>query len=332
MKEEEDRNKRELSEFQRYVRGEMTKRQENAFQRKLQRDPFAAEAAEGLETLKADEAMKDLSNLERRLNSRISRRKRYIYYRIAASVAIMMIISSVFFFVNRKEKPGETGEIPAPAVVAEKSESGPVSIPEEKTSLKESELIAETVPVRVQEEKKGETGAPGVTDDAKNAAELISVPLEVKAIAAAEEQVLVAEKVEAEEVPAAAAKEDAVVEYQAAAMDRKAAKAQAVPATFRESEHVAPEPITGKNDFEKYLRENIRIPAQLPAGDTVMVEVSIIVTSTGQIKSIRIIDSPGEDFSNEARRLIEEGPAWNPAKSGGTQVEDSVRLKILFRR
>lgn len=331
MKEEEDRNKRELSEFQRYVRGEMTKRQENAFQRKLQRDPFAAEAAEGLETLKPDEAMKDLSTLGRRLNSRISRRKRYIYYRIAASVAIMMIISSVFFFVNRREKPGETGGIPAPAVVAEKSESGPVSIPEEKTSSKESELIAETVPVREQEEKKVETGAPGVTDDAKNAADPISAPPEVKGISA-EEQVLVAEKVEAEEVPAAAAKEVAVVEYQAAAMDRKAAKAQAVPATFRESERIAPEPIAGKNDYEKYLKENTRIPLQLSAGDTVMVEVSIIITSTGQIKSIRIIDSPGEDFSNEARRLIEEGPAWNPAKSGGTQVEDSVRLKILFRR
>ncbi len=47
MKEEKNKTSKPVSEFQRYIRGEMTKRQENAFQRKLQRDPFAAEAAEG---------------------------------------------------------------------------------------------------------------------------------------------------------------------------------------------------------------------------------------------------------------------------------------------
>ena len=44
MKEKDNNLKSSLSELQRYTRGEMTKREENAFQRKLQNDPFTEEA------------------------------------------------------------------------------------------------------------------------------------------------------------------------------------------------------------------------------------------------------------------------------------------------
>ncbi len=331
MKEEKDRNTRDVSDFHRYVRGEMTKRQENAFQRKLQRDPFEAEAVEGLETLKPDESMEDISKLERRLDSRISRRKKYILYRIAASVAVLMIISSIFLVVNRKDKAVDVGGIPAPAIVAEKSESAPVSIPEEKSTGKETIDTRETVQPGVMEEPKAEIALTDVPDEVKNEPGVVIEPADVKGIAA-EEQVLVAEKAEVQAAPAAVEKEAAAMEYAAADVARKAAKAEAVTAAFRESGRIAPEPVPGRNDFEKYLRENIRIPEMLPAGDSVIVEISISITSTGQIKSIRIIDSPGEEFSKEARRLIEEGPGWNPAKSSGAQVEDSVKLKVLFKR
>ena len=44
MKTKMKNNKSIVSEFIRYIRGEMTKREENAFQRELQKDPFAVEA------------------------------------------------------------------------------------------------------------------------------------------------------------------------------------------------------------------------------------------------------------------------------------------------
>jgi hypothetical protein len=331
MKEKPENNKQELSDLKRYIRGEMTKRQENAFQRKLQRDPFSAEAVEGLETLDPEESMADLSKLEKRLDSRIARRKKYIYYRIAASVAVLMIISSIFLVVNRKDKAEEVGGIPAPAVMVEKSESAPVSIPEEKSAREETEDTRENPKPRVMEEKKAEIALADVPDEAKNDPGVVTEPADVKGIAAAD-QVLVADKAEVQAAPAAAERDAAAMEYVAADMARKAAKAEAMPAAFREGGRIAPEPVNGRNEFEKYLKEKIRIPEMLPAGDSVSLEVSITISSTGQIKSIRIIDSPGEEFSKEARRLIEEGPAWNPAKSGGVQVNDSVRLKILFRR
>ncbi len=335
MKKQKDRNKKDLSEFQRYVRGEMTKRQENAFQRKLQRDQFAAEALEGLETLKPDEALKDISMLEKRLSSRISRGKNYTYYRIAASVAVLMIISSIFLVVNRKVRTEEIGGIPSPAVIMETPEQTPVK-QETKTSDQEQRAGIQEAAGQKGEMKSGPS-APvsveekaGVRENVVTKTDAVGEPAALNAMA--QEQPLAAGKAETDVVKVAAVAEDAEVENPAAGMEKKAARAAAVSAAYRESDRVAPEPLPGMSNYEEYLRENVRLPQQLQPGDSVMVEIIVVMDSTGKIIRTRIIDSPGEVFSEEARRLIEEGPRWNPAKSGGLQAEDSVELKILFRR
>ena len=107
MKEEKNKTSKPVSEFQRYVRGEMTKRQENAFQRKLQKDPFADEAAEGYSQISPGEAEEDIDRLGKRLKKRITGRRRIIYYRIAASIAVLMIISSVYLLIDRNKPAGE---------------------------------------------------------------------------------------------------------------------------------------------------------------------------------------------------------------------------------
>jgi hypothetical protein len=92
----------EKSGFLRYRKGEMTGRERNAFERDLQKDPFAEEAADGFELLSPVELQDDLSKLTKKLKARTTRKKSLVLYRIAASVAVLMIVSSVFIVVNRK--------------------------------------------------------------------------------------------------------------------------------------------------------------------------------------------------------------------------------------
>jgi len=101
-----DRNKKKknsLSDFLRYTSGEMTGKERNSIEREIQKDPFTEEASEGFESLSADETMIDLEKLHKRLNSRTSGKKRFVYFRIAASVAVLMIISTIFIIVDLKE-------------------------------------------------------------------------------------------------------------------------------------------------------------------------------------------------------------------------------------
>jgi hypothetical protein len=90
-----------LRDFLRYMRDEMTGEEKNSFERELQKDPFAEEAAEGFESISQEEIKNDLADLQKRIKKRSGRRNRFMVYRIAASIAVLMIISSIFIIVER---------------------------------------------------------------------------------------------------------------------------------------------------------------------------------------------------------------------------------------
>jgi TonB family protein len=93
----------------------------------------------------------------------------------------------------------------------------------------------------------------------------------------------------------------------------------------------SPVPVGGKPAFESYISSNIRNPSSLAEGERAVVIVSIMVKNTGAIDSIKVVRSPGKEFSDEAIRLIKEGPAWNPATENGEKTDDEVRIRIVFK-
>ena len=95
--------------------------------------------------------------------------------------------------------------------------------------------------------------------------------------------------------------------------------------------YTPPRPLNGKTDFDKYIRENIQRPDSATSGQRVVVVLSFLVYTNGTMDSIKIIRSPGKTFSDEATRLIKEGPAWKPAEKNGKLIEDEVRVRIVFR-
>ena len=97
------------------------------------------------------------------------------------------------------------------------------------------------------------------------------------------------------------------------------------------SEYIHPRPVTGKSEFDDYVKNNLHRPDNSAGSKKEVVVLSFIVRTSGQIDSIRIIKSPGKAYSDEAIRVVRSGPAWNPAMDNGNPVEEDVRLRIVFR-
>ena len=94
--------------------------------------------------------------------------------------------------------------------------------------------------------------------------------------------------------------------------------------------YTPPLPVNGRIHFDKYMQDNIRRPDTTTAGQSVVVVLNFLVTTDGKIDSIIVVRSPGKIFSDEAIRMIKEGPEWKPAVKNGKTINDEVRIRIIF--
>ncbi len=326
-------NKYKFNDFLRYYKGEMTKSERHSLEKESQGNPFLEESLEGLETIPAEIAEKDIKDLRSRLYSRVRGKRSMIIYRIAASIAVIMIISSVFIVV---EKNNSVRQEPA-------SEYKPVTID-----------IAKSEPVYKQEEKE-EKAPPPIAGKRNRAAqeEIIATQPASTSTSDNETKVLENEPVKQEDAEASKKEVNYAVRKmpdndQAAveglAESRKAAVAgsrsmtdSAIPAAEEKAgdipqstDYIPPQPSVGTEAFDKYIYENAVRPDPATAGQRVVVVTSVKVLADGRIDSIKIIRSPGKTFSDEAMRLIRSGPSWKPAIRDGIAIEDEVRLRIVF--
>ncbi|MFO7574017.1 MAG: carboxypeptidase-like regulatory domain-containing protein [Bacteroidales bacterium] len=112
MKMNKGNKKTNRDDMLRYMAGEMSDSERNAFEKELQRDPFAAEAAEGFSLIDPGDARPDLNKLQKKINIRTARRH-LVFYSGVAAVMLLFIVSSVIFFRPAREL------IPLPVTVAE---------------------------------------------------------------------------------------------------------------------------------------------------------------------------------------------------------------------
>ena len=353
-----DNNKnknKDLQDFLRYRRGEMTGKEKNAFERELQKDRFSEEAMEGLVSLSPDEVTKDIASLQKRLKTRTKKRQKFIIYRIAASVAVLMIISSVFLIVEMNKPGRQLSEAADKSQMLEIQESKPVIVPGSKEEVSESKAqmemeesgkLTDKKTTKIYDNTKSPVG--GVKIAAAQTVEQISENKNK----AAEEKVF-AEKVA---MPLAVmSSEKSGVHKDAKVMEAKSdsqltispdtsvsALSAVILVGFGREKNEAgkkdtlagyspPQPVGGKTAFDNYILENLHYPDSTSAGQRVVVVLSFIVQTNGKIDSIKIVRSPGIPFSEEAIRLLKSGPQWKPAMDNGKVIEDEVRLRIVFR-
>ncbi len=145
MSEKSKNRKKELEDFLRYSQDQMSEEERNAFERSLQQDPFDAEALEGLSLITPEEASVDLAGLKDQIQMRTARQSqtklntRTMWYRIAAAVAVLLVVTSVLFTLFN-DRMGQLDRKVAESPEAEKEAAAPAS-PAERTQVEPSDEI-----------------------------------------------------------------------------------------------------------------------------------------------------------------------------------------------
>jgi len=99
------------------------------------------------------------------------------------------------------------------------------------------------------------------------------------------------------------------------------------PAVYLEAE-----PVLGYPHLYEYFNRELRYPE--PAlRDSIegILSLSFIINREGNPVQIRIEDSPGPLFDEEAMRLMQNMPSWKPATVNGTPVSARISLPITFQ-
>jgi len=319
-----------LPDFLRYKQNKMTDRERNAFERRLQKDPFGEEASEGFEGIDPELAAKDVSELRKRVNRRTSENRRVIWYRIAASVAVLTILSAIFIITDKRKVPEQLAYSPA------EQQKEEIQILKEEPVTEKYEYAAfpveEKQPTAVIPEKS--TRAPLIKAENEKQEAIITANVAKPDQAVASEKAIPAKTaitrkpsgtgMETRTDSAAVAQDEiVVVGYGVRGAGDEAEEAV--------NEYTPPRPVNGRADFDKYIRDNIRRPDTTTAGQRVVVVLNFSVNPDGKIDSIKVVRSPGKIFSDEAIRLLKDGPEWKPAEENGTTVSDEVRIRIVFK-
>lgn len=293
----------------------------------IPKDAFEEEASEGLGRLNKDEAEEDLRDLEGRLAmelldlergaARRLRRPIRVWIPAAAAVIIILIASTVYIGLFRDKQP----VIPETAMVID--------------TKKDTVLIAMAAPITKDEadvKVKAEAMVEAKTEnDDKMRDEII---IEILGAGVQAEEVIVQAVPErakvAEGIPAKAAEG-----MQAKRADTRAAKNAAVADMEKEYKTAgpdhAPQPAGGIDELNTWISSNIRYPAETLTRTRQLVTVTFKVLADSTIYDLRAERTPGAPFTEEAFRLLREGPHWTPAILNGYPVEETVRVRLLFK-
>ena len=107
---------------------------------------------------------------------------------------------------------------------------------------------------------------------------------------------------------------------------KRANAAEAAPAKALAAPSASPAPQGGFKQFEDYLRRSLQYPpAALENGIAGPVELDFLIAPDGQPTDFKVLRSPGYGCSEEAIRLLREGPKWSPA---GQRAPYVVEFKL----
>jgi TonB family protein len=305
MKEEGNNKTKEISEFQRYVRGEMTNREENAFRKRHRNDPFAEESGESPSDISSRETTGVMIPGSKQHKKLVKSGKKIVLI-TGASIIVLVIISSVFVILSRNKTALQfnnnlTKPIPQEATLPV-NKSEPV--------LSESAQANDTAGIKVIKE---------IAD--ADTIRTSSNSLEIQRIADNSVTPAMAEVNDS----------DSYIPENKTSATASVLNDSALKTENNQTGQISAQPLTGSSEFKKYIDDNIIRPPSQPQGEEAVAVVRFVVLTSGTIDSIKVISSPGEEFAKEAIRLIREGPAWKPATDNGLPVNDEVSLRIVFK-
>ncbi len=100
----------------------------------------------------------------------------------------------------------------------------------------------------------------------------------------------------------------------------------------KESEYKQAEPVQGYPELYKFFNSNLIYPgAALKDSIQGIQTISFVINKEGKPEHIQVVNSLGEPFEMEAKRLVENMPAWKPATLNGKPVASKVSLPLTFQ-
>jgi len=139
--------------FRRYRANEMTPDERNAFEKELQKDPFLAEAMEGLEQLSPEEMSQQVHELSTQISSpRKNRKIRFVA--AAASILILVSIGILWLQISKQDPVPELTQVKTIEIPAKEQEkqSEPV-LTDTNKELPVAEIEVTPEPEEIQKEK-----------------------------------------------------------------------------------------------------------------------------------------------------------------------------------
>ncbi len=454
------RKHRTTNEYLKYLKGELSSEERYSFERDLEADPFEKEAMEGMEKHPAGEVEEDFLSLHATLQKRLRRRRRRTLYSVAASIASLLIVGTVFlniYNINPKssqESIPNDETVPEAALVQEQTQGVKETPISERDQVSDSYLAYDEDELpkdkRVREEVPAQKEIVIQEEMAMRAAEAVS-PEAVSAEVVSEEEVsdvVVSDEVVSNEAVSDVAQAPAPLSDQVVVMEaqpkrsQKKSRTQEAPSLYitgkvsgivGSSEDMEPlpgasimvkgsdsgmvadmtgrfafvadqeeyttviasyvgmktgeyqlagdtenqvvmqpdmatlnelvligydadketyatgavqtvkldkevsvysgaEPEGGLEAYKMYIEEQIRFPVGYTNSKREVVVLKFNVALDGSISQILTLRSPGDPYTEEAIRLLNEGPSWNPAKDENGATDDVVRMRIVFKR
>ena len=87
----------------------------------------------------------------------------------------------------------------------------------------------------------------------------------------------------------------------------------------------------GYNGLMQYLKKNVSYPSiAMEMGIQGRVYVEFIIDKTGKVTQLKIMKGVDRLLDNEALRVIQKMPKWEPGYQGGKAVNVSYRLPVNF--
>lgn len=87
----------------------------------------------------------------------------------------------------------------------------------------------------------------------------------------------------------------------------------------------------GVNNYTKYIKENLRYPAQSRRNKVSgIVKIAFTVSRTGEVIDPKVISGVNDELNEEALRVIGEMPDWQPGRQFNRPVNVRYVLPIIF--
>ena len=90
-------------------------------------------------------------------------------------------------------------------------------------------------------------------------------------------------------------------------------------------------PVGGIEEFNQWIRKNIRYPEEVTPRVQQVVVATFKISADSIMYDLKAVQTPGIPFTNEAFRLLREGPRWEPAIRADKRVEEEVKISIVFK-